>query len=122
MFVLIPDSRISGGVDWEEQEIFDDAVYGSRRLLFLALHRIKRLIREGHLLEEITDAKCAEWHMEEYSLEAHSHKYHNVNSYRVQGLPAVLIQYRQTNCATPFQTIDHALANIDALLCCTKQM
>jgi len=122
MFVVIPDNRSGSGIDLEALEIFDDAVYGSRRLIFLALHRIKRLVRDGIFLDDITDPKYAEWHMEEYGLDTHAHKFHNVNSYRVQGLTQVLLQYRQANGATQFQTIDHALANIDALLGYVKAM
>ena len=119
MFAIIPDGD-GMGIHWDTIVFYDDATVASHRLIFLALQRIKRLIRDGVHLDDLMNPRYSTHHMEEFSVDA-SHLFVNTNSYRIEGLPTMLKQWHSQNATLTFlQMIDYAQLHIDALMPCVK--
>jgi len=119
IFAVVPDG-CGNGIEWGEVMMYDEMSVASQRLIFLALHKIKRLLRDGITLNELAALHYSNHRIEEYSIDA-NHMFVNVNGYRIEDIHSILKQWHMQNTGlTILQVIEYAFVHIDTLISCVK--
>ena len=119
LYAIVPDGG-GRGIEWGDVIMYDEISVASHRLVFLALHKIKRLLRDGVSFDELTVPRYSNHRIEEYSMDT-NHMFVNMNSYRIDDIHSILKQWHSQNLGlTLLQVVEYAFVHTDMLIQCVK--